>query len=65
MSLGLTRLNNFDGVQNLESILIVSKRKSMARQMFTEFPQVPTSKALDEQIMAVFQKFDGVECTQG
>jgi uncharacterized hydantoinase/oxoprolinase family protein len=54
MNLGPTYLNNFDGVQNLASI-IVSKREDVSRQMLTEFAQVPTSKALDELSKAVFE----------
>jgi hypothetical protein len=36
----------------------------MPKQMLTEFPQVPTSKALDERGEAVFRKFDENKCTQ-
>jgi hypothetical protein len=63
MKFSPTYLNNFDGVQNLASI-IVSKRKNVPRQSLTEFAQVPTSKALDERNKAVFRKFDETECTQ-
>jgi hypothetical protein len=63
MRFGHRYLNNFDGVQNLASI-VVSKRKNVSRHMLTEFAQVPTSKALHKQSKAVFRKFDENECTQ-
>jgi hypothetical protein len=63
MNFGPTYLNDFDSVQNL-AFIIVSKCEDVPSQMLTEFAQVPTSKALDELIKAVFRKFNEKGCTQ-